>query len=827
MSTKVLRSKCKKFLQKLKKFLKKVLIIKHTDTGRSKLYIRFPFRVDARLNYGLRHATKPIKPRKIVFDNYMGKGYGCNPKYVAEKLLEKYPGKFEVVWIVSKGDSTRSEIPSWIKKVNYSSSEALREFATAKVWVSNYHKISFVKKGMFKRKGQYFIQMWHGSLGIKKIENDVSCLTVDKNWLRLAKRSSKMVDFWISNSSFEDDVYRRAFWNVRNILRYGHPRNDILLQGSDAALKKVRAHFKLEEQKILLYAPTFREDYRLDCYRIDFEAVQRVLQSKYGGEWVVLVRLHPRVRKYIKKILPRSPGIFDATYYTDIQELVASADCMITDYSSCIFDFMLTRRPGFIFAPDLEEYDKERGFYYPLQSTPFPIARNNEELFSCIARFDGALYRSEVDTFLKDKGCIEDGHASERVADKIAELTGVTEEEETKLRQGKTPEAVLNRLYDKYHMLPIQENKLVCVNFHGKGYGCNPKYIVQELLRRRADLDIVWLVDQEAEFPDGIRTVPYHSEQAIMELATAKVLIDNTMKFIGFKKRPDQFFIQTWHGSIPLKKIGYDNASNLSSKKYKKRVKENFPCTDLVLSNSSFSSDMFRRAFRYTGAILEKGSPRNDILLDTPSEVKERLCKRFQIPMEKKLILHIAAHWSKKNFHLDYSSLLEQMGGEYVVLARLHARIRRTIPASEQVVDVSEYPDLQELMAVSDLLITDDSENIFDFALTGRPAYFFAEDLWEYHNQWCCYFGVEELPFPLSEQAEELLQQLHAADTRTYQTRLARFREKVGLNETGQAAQYAAELIEKLLGMDTAGAAFMLTELAKTEKIDSEEQVYA
>ena len=73
----------------------------------------------------------------------MGKGYGCNPKYVAEKLLEKYPGKFDVVWIVSKEDSSRGEIPDWIRKVNYSSPAALWEFATAKVWVSNYHKISF------------------------------------------------------------------------------------------------------------------------------------------------------------------------------------------------------------------------------------------------------------------------------------------------------------------------------------------------------------------------------------------------------------------------------------------------------------------------------------------------------------------------------------------------------------------------------------------------------------------------------------------------------------------------------------------------------------
>ena len=326
-----LRIRTENFLKKFKNLIKKVIITKYTDDGRFAVYIRFPFRIDSRLMFALRHGTKPIKPKKIVFDNYMGKGYGCNPKYVAEKLLEKYPGQFEMVWIVSKGDAARGEIPDWIRKVDYASQEALREYATAKVWISNYHKISFLKRGLFKRKGQYFIQMWHGSLGIKKIENDVSCLTVDKKWLKLAKRSSGMVDFWISDSSFENDVYRRAFWDVNNILMYGHPRNDIMFCDNTIAADKVKTCFEIEDKKILLYAPTFREDYRLDCYRIDFETLQQALQARFGGEWAILVRLHPRVRKYIKKILPPCPSIYDATYYTDIQELIAAADCMITD----------------------------------------------------------------------------------------------------------------------------------------------------------------------------------------------------------------------------------------------------------------------------------------------------------------------------------------------------------------------------------------------------------------------------------------------------------------------------------------------------------------
>ena len=99
-----------------------------------------------------------------------------------------------------------------------------------------------------------------------------------------------------------------------------------------------------------------------------------------------------------------------------------SADAAITDYSSCIFDFLLTKNPGFIYAPDIETYNNERGFYYPLEQTPFPIARNNTELTYNILNFNSNDYNTNVERFLKDKGCIDDGQASARVCDLIDQI---------------------------------------------------------------------------------------------------------------------------------------------------------------------------------------------------------------------------------------------------------------------------------------------------------------------------------------------------------------------------------------------------------------------
>ena len=413
----------------IKRMLKCFLKIEYTEEyGQVYLHVKLPVKLNRKKIYRIRHASHPIQKNKIVMDNYMGKAYGCNTKYVAEKLLEMYPGKLDIVWLVSEEDKSINSFPEGIRPVVYSSQQAFREFATAKVWVSNYHKIYFVRRGLYKRPEQRFIQMWHGSLGIKRIENNVQLLTENDNWLVHAKESSNMVTDWISNSTFETQVYYDAFWNVENVLEYGHPRNDILFDIPDYIRKKVEEHFGFHGKKILLYAPTFREDYRINCYMIDWEALASALKQKFGGDWIVLLRLHPRVRQYSKMVINQASCVKDATYYDDIQELLASADCMITDYSSCIFDFMLTRRPGFIFATDIEQFNTERGFYYPLESTPFPIARNNDELLNHIAAFDQEAYSDSVSTFLKEKGCIEDGKASERVARLIAEITGIEEQ---------------------------------------------------------------------------------------------------------------------------------------------------------------------------------------------------------------------------------------------------------------------------------------------------------------------------------------------------------------------------------------------------------------
>ena len=372
--------------------------------------------------YNRKWAGVAINPRKIIFDNYMGSSYGCNGKYITEALLKAYP-EAEIVWTVRDVAIHRDEFPSQVRLVEYLSDEAMFEYATAAIWVCNIHLVPYLFKGLRKKEGQFFIQTWHGSLGIKKIENNSQLIRKAQNWLKMAELSSSYTDFWISNSNFETVVYKSAFWHVHDILEYGHPRNDILFGENKDIKEKVRNKLSIAEgTKTVLYVPTYRESDLTEKFEMDYQRVVHAFEERYDGEWKLLMRMHPKMREKAQKIVPKLTQVVDVSCYPDIQELMVFTDAMITDYSSCIFDFILTYKPGFIYAVNEQGYDSERGLYYPLSATPFSIAHSNTELEQNIRDFNPVEYHDKVVQFLTEKGCIDDGKASERVVQLITKL---------------------------------------------------------------------------------------------------------------------------------------------------------------------------------------------------------------------------------------------------------------------------------------------------------------------------------------------------------------------------------------------------------------------
>lgn len=376
-------------------------------------------RIDEALGIAFRQALSPmlkIEENKIVFMTYQNQ-YTCNPKYICNYLLEHYDG-IKIVWVVDEKtlySPEAFEIPQQVKLVKRNSSESFIELMTAKIWIDN--ALNCIWRIIPKKKEQVYLNTWHGSLGIKRLD------TYDSTkgyWRYIARKSNQYIDYMLVNSNFEINVFRNSYWPNVQMLKTGHARNDLFFnqEAMNVLSQKVKNFYNIDtDTKLLLYAPTFREDKTIDCYDMDYQMVQKALVSRFPGKWKILLRLHFHNRKSVNTNYNKC--IIDATNYPDIQELMTASDVGITDYSSWIYDYMLTMRPCFIYASDIEKYNDTRGFYYPLEETPFLIARNNDELCNNINSFSQSIYIEKVKKFLTEKGCIENGKACKSIVNEI------------------------------------------------------------------------------------------------------------------------------------------------------------------------------------------------------------------------------------------------------------------------------------------------------------------------------------------------------------------------------------------------------------------------
>ncbi len=384
-------------------------IIKKIDSGIKRLFISLikPF--------------NKVQNNKIIFMNFTG-NYDCNPRGVCDGIL-KAGYDADLVWTVMKNTRLGPMFfPEGVRCVKRNSYEFFKELSSAKVIVDNGISTAFVR--YHKKKNQYLIETWHGSLGIKKFGRSANN---DKSWLRKAAKEGRMTSYIISNSDMEDEIYREDFWKTTPIWKFGHPRNDILLCDDKQKMaeldRSIRRQYDIpKDAKLCMYAPTFRDDQDLRPYMIDYDNLLAALKSRFGGKWVILTRYHMRTKRYLKfNMFPNY--VVNVSGYPDIQDLMAIIDVGITDYSSWICEYMLRRKPGFTFATDVENYaEHERTLFFPLSALPFPTATDNEQLIQNILNFDEEKFIRDCDAFLKDKGSVDDGHASERAAEAIRKL---------------------------------------------------------------------------------------------------------------------------------------------------------------------------------------------------------------------------------------------------------------------------------------------------------------------------------------------------------------------------------------------------------------------
>lgn len=354
------------------------------------------------------YSLLPKDQNKAVCQSFYGRGLSDSPGAVALELLRR---GWKVYWVV-KDMSQKGSLPPGLIPVVYESPEAIYHMCTAGVWVDCCRKWAYTQK----RGETCYVQTWHG-FPLKRIEGDAEG-ALPADYIRAAKKDSLMADVFLSNSRFLTEIYRRAFWFTGEILECGFPRNDMLFGERPETVEKVREALGIPEGKRLaLYAPTFRKGNSLSAYDMDYARCAKALGRRFGGEWLLLAKLHPNIAERARELGLDPRVVHNASDYPDIQELYVACEALFTDYSSVMFDYMNTGRPCFLYVNDVGAYKDDRNFYFDLERLPYPRAEDNDELERAILQFDEGGQEEAIRRFEKEFGMAESGKAAKAAAD--------------------------------------------------------------------------------------------------------------------------------------------------------------------------------------------------------------------------------------------------------------------------------------------------------------------------------------------------------------------------------------------------------------------------
>ena len=327
-------------------------------------------------DYAIKCINNPVEENKVLI--YIG-NYGSHGNQISRKLVEVNPD-LDIVWII---ENQEEKVPEGIRTVFAGNwKEYIRELETAHVWIYG----DMIPQFAYKRQGQIYIQTKHwASITLKKFYWDLDYYLTIPGVRDHYLHNNKAIDYIFVGSEFDEKSCRSGFDFSGECVHVGSPRSDILFQSG--IKEKVCSFYKISaETHILLYAPTFRAAGngavmgRMKHVDLDFERMEEALRKKFGGEWVIFLRVHPYVAVESAKV-QKQAFVIDTSYYHDSQELVAASDITITDYSSIMFEPTFVGKPVFLYAPDREEYvGKERELLIDYDSLPFSISKNNDEL---------------------------------------------------------------------------------------------------------------------------------------------------------------------------------------------------------------------------------------------------------------------------------------------------------------------------------------------------------------------------------------------------------------------------------------------------------------
>jgi CDP-glycerol glycerophosphotransferase len=346
-------------------------------------------------------------------------------------------------------------------------------------------------------------------------------------------------------------------------------------------------------------------------------------------------------------------------------------------------------------------------------------------------------------------------------------------------------------------------------------YADSPR-VLSERLASDPSLRRLWVTTGEDEFPADVATVQRHSPAYFRSLLTTDALVTNDIVSKHLVKGPRVHYLQMWHGT-PLKLIGLDERAHryTGAQAHLRRMVRDVAKWDYLVSPSPACSEMFRSAFGFEGEIWETGYPRNDVLRSPDANMRRDEVRRtLGIEPGAVAVLH-APTWRdddktedgrfRQSLRLDPALIAAALPDGARLLLRLHRNVteRPTGTRGDVVIDVSSHPDIADLYLAADVLVSDYSSAVYDFAVTGKPILLFAPDLGRYRDTVRgMYFEYEDwAPGPVSTTQEDLAKSLSQLDdvARRWAERYGHFVQKFCPHEDGRAGERVAERLHSVL----------------------------
>lgn len=355
----------------------------------------------------------PVKKNRVMVYIHDRKGFTCNPKYIVKKLHELYGDKLEIIWSTMHPETCQEIQKLGIQVIKSNSFEQFKLYLRSRFFITN----DAFPTWALHRANQKWMNTWHAGMNYKHIGYDYLA-PMSPLATKIFRIKNRQPDFYLSGSAFFTEDTSKSFrMDSKVFVPTGLPRNDVFFEDHTEINRKIRNMYHIDENaRLAIFAPTFRRGMKSDTFGMNFEEVRQALSQRFGGEWTILFRNHNFVRSK-----QTYAGAVDVSGYHDMQELMCVSDVLISDYSSCLYDFIMTKKPAFVYATDLDYYvNHDRAFAYPIEKWPYPIAKSNEDLVSNITGFDQQLYLNKVADHLQDAGAYDNGTASQQAAEIIA-----------------------------------------------------------------------------------------------------------------------------------------------------------------------------------------------------------------------------------------------------------------------------------------------------------------------------------------------------------------------------------------------------------------------